>query len=377
MAKGVSSRRSLSPRVKSDRESLREVLQEAVPRINAAKRPVFIIGNEVHRRFGVRKPVQQLIEKSKIPFVTLMQSKSVLSEAHPLFIGVYEGRMGREDVRNYVEKSDCLILLGAELTDFNLGVYTAKIHTKFSIFSAQERTSIAHHHFRDVLLEDFVGGLIKAPLKKRALPSIPRPESDVTFAPVADKKITVKRLFECVNAMIEDHHIIIADPGDALFAGCDLFLHDRIEFMSCAYYASLGFAVPAAIGAQCADPQLRPLVLVGDGAFQMTGTELSTAVRFGLNPIVIVLNNRGYGTERPMADGIFNDILNWKYNEIPFLFGVGRGFSIYTEQDLLQALAKASRLKEFCILDVHLGQFDFSPALQRLTTELSRRMKAA
>ena len=58
----------------------------------------------------------------------------------------------------------------------------------------------------------------------------------------------------------------------------------------------MGFAVPASIGAQLANPRRRPLVLVGDGAFQMTGLELGTAVRYHLNPVVLVLNNAGYGS---------------------------------------------------------------------------------
>ena len=92
------------------------------------------------------------------------------------------------------------------------------------------------------------------------------------------------------------------DVGDALFGAADLFIRHRTDFGP-AYYASMGFAVPASVGAQLANPELRPLVLVGDGAFQMTGLELSTVARYGLNPVVIVLNNFGYGTERPMQDG--------------------------------------------------------------------------
>jgi TPP-dependent 2-oxoacid decarboxylase len=79
--------------------------------------------------------------------------------------------------------------------------------------------------------------------------------------------------------------------------------------------------VPAAIGLQLANPQLRPLVLVGDGAFQMTGLELSTVARFGLNPIVIVLNNGGYVTERFILDGPFNDITPWNDYRLPEVLG--------------------------------------------------------
>src|SRR5258708_37011719 len=122
--------------------------------------------------------------------------------------------------------------------------------------------------------------------------------------------LTVKGLFARLNSFLTDEAVVVADVGDALFGASDLHIHDRTEFLGPAYYASMGFAVPAGIGAQVANPQRRPLVLVGDGAFQMTGMELSTAVRYKLNPIVMVLNNASYGTERQMQDGPYTDVVH-------------------------------------------------------------------
>src|SRR4029453_5457269 len=113
------------------------------------------------------------------------------------------------------------------------------------------------------------------------------------FRQTAYKKITVKHLFERLNFSITKNTIIIADVGDSLFGALDLTTHGHTEFLSPAYYLSMGFAIPAAIGAQFANPKLRPIVIVGDGAFQMTGMEISTITRFSLNPIIIVLNNKG------------------------------------------------------------------------------------
>ena len=103
--------------------------------------------------------------------------------------------------------------------------------------------------------------------------------------------------------MLDDRMVVIADIGDSLFGAADLSMSRRTEFISPAYYTSMGFAVPAAVGAGMANPGLRPLVIVGDGAFQMTGMELSTIARHGLNPIVVVLNNHGYTTERFLLEG--------------------------------------------------------------------------
>src|SRR6185436_2146758 len=105
-------------------------------------------------------------------------------------------------------------------------------------------------------------------------------------------------------------------------------------FIGPAYYLSMGFAVPASIGVETAKPTLRPFVLVGDGAFQMTGTELSTSVRLGLRPIVLVLNNEGYGTMRKIRDGKFNVISQWDYGKICDLVGGGESSVATTKGEL-------------------------------------------
>ncbi|MBM3841509.1 MAG: hypothetical protein FJ398_26900 [Verrucomicrobia bacterium] len=189
------------------------------------------------------------------------------------------------------------------------------------------------------------------------------------------KRITVKRLFERLNSFLKDDTVVVADVGDALFGAADLFIHQRTEFLGPAYYTSMGFGVPAGIGAQLGNPKLRPVVLVGDGAFQMTGMELATVIRYQLNPIVIVLNNAGYGTERHMQDGPYNDVLPWNYHRLPDVLGAGHGFAVNTESDLECALALAERERDhFCLLDVHLEPMDRSPALQRLASRLAERI---
>ena len=108
----------------------------------------------------------------------------------------------------------------------------------------------------------------------------------------------------------------------------------------------------------------------------MTGMELATAARFGLNPIVIVLNNAGYGTERPMRDGSFNNIPGGNYARLPDFLGAGRGYNIHTEAEFDEALISARQHTDnFCILDVHLDPFDMSPALKRLTENLAKRVQ--
>src|SRR5438132_5642565 len=219
-------------------------------------------------------------------------------------------------------------------------------------------------------------GLLKARLQRRAPAKIPRPQSLAACRPARGKdKVTVKRLFQRLNAFLTEKTVVVVDVGDALSGAADLFIHHRTEFLGPAYYASMGFAVPAGIGAPLANPQLRPLVLVGDGAFQMTGMELATAARYGLNPIVVVLNNRGYGTERHIHDGPYNDLAVWNYHRLPEVFGAGQAFVVETEKELEKALVLARQHTEsVCLLEVKLDPLDRSPALERLAKRLAQRL---
>jgi TPP-dependent 2-oxoacid decarboxylase len=371
---GVGSHRPKAQHETSDPLALREAITEATRMLNAAKRPVILADVEVHR-FGLQNLLLKLARRTNIPVAATILGKSVIAENHSFYLGVYEGAMGREDVRRYVEGSDCVLMLGFFMTDINLGVFTARLDLARAIVATSEKLSICYHNFEGVRLKDFMAGLLRAPWRRRALGRIPRPQPPAPFAPVRGKPVTVRRLFQRLNAFLDKHTVVVADVGDSLFGAVDLFIRERTEFLGPAYYASMGFAVPAGIGAQLANPKLRPLVLVGDGAFQMTGMELSTAARYGLNPIVVVLNNHGYGTERHIHEGPYNDLYAWNFHRIPEVLGAGRGFKVRTEAELDTALHAAKQHeKSFCLLDVQLGRLDRSPALQRLGERLGKRV---
>jgi len=363
--------RDLPPET-SDSEALATAVEEAVERISEATHPVILAGEEMHR-FRLQGPLMQLVERTGIPIAATIMGKSVFPESHPAYIGVYEGAMGRDEVRDYVEQSDCVILLGAMMTDISLGIYTANIKRRDSIYAAKDRVSVGLHAYDDVRMEDFITSLAALPWEKRAVAPYRHPVHPGPFK-ARDAKMTVEALFRQINAFVEDDMIVIADPGDALFGASDLFIEDGAHFLAPAYYCSLGFAVPAALGVKAAAPHLRPLVLVGDGAFQMTGMEIATLARFGMNPIIILLDNNGYGTERPMADGAFNDVLRWDYTEIPRVIGSGLGIKVTTEKEMEAALVKAREHNSWSMIQVMLARDDHSPALKRLTAKLAEKV---
>jgi indolepyruvate decarboxylase len=374
-AKQLTPHRTPGGLMPSDPETLREALDEAATMIGRARRPMILADVEIHR-FGLEDDLLALAEEAGLPIATTILGKSVINESHPLFVGLYEGAMGREEVTKYVEDSDCLLMLGCFLTDINLGIFTANLDPAKCIDATSEDLRIRHHHYRDVRLDDFLRGLRDYRLKVSRAPMPTRPSAADPWTVQPAAPITSARLFGRLNRMLDDRTVVIADIGDALFGASDLVMTRRTEFIGPAYYTSMGFALPAAVGAGMAKPELRPLVIVGDGAFQMTGMEVSTIARYGLNPIVLVLNNQGYMTERFLLEGSFNDVHVWAYHKIPEVLGSGLGLEVHNEGELEVALERAlANTSSFSLLNVHLGRLDKSPALERLANRLSLRVR--
>ncbi|CAE7226149.1 ipdC [Symbiodinium pilosum] len=331
------------PNPQSDPEALEEAAEETAARIRAAKQPVLLLGVEIHR-FGLQDLALRLAESAGIPIAATMLGKGVVAETHPLYMGLYEGALGQAEVTKYVEGSDCVLMLGTFMTDINLGIYTANLSLGDCIYATSEELRVRRHHYHDVRLEDFLKRLVdKAPRPTQTPPPAPTESSEREFTLQPDEPLSVTRLIERLDEQLAGDTVVIADIGDSLFASTELTTHGSTEFISPAYYTSMGFATPATLGACVARPEARVVALVGDGAFQMTGAEFSSLARRGAKAVVIVLDNGGYHTERLLHPGDyrFNDIQPWSYSKLPELVGGGKGYEVRTEGEFDAALRAA------------------------------------
>ena len=306
----ATSRPSFAPD-KSDPAALSEAVAEVQDMLGMVERPVLLVGAEVHR-FHMQDELAQFIERANIPVASTLLGKSVIREDHPLFVGVYGGLIGHNEVQHFVNEADCLVMLGSILTDLeDLDPHSSVMRAGRTVHATADAVTIKHHRYEGVYFEDFVRAVIAAPMPRFPARPLRTFEGALPEEPNVQAPASLRGLFSHLETLLDEKTLVIADIGESLFAGADLRVRRRSEFMSPAYYTTMGFAVPAAVGAGFADPALRPVVLVGDGAFQMTGTELSTCVRYGQTPIIIILNNRGYSTEREILDGPFNDVHEW------------------------------------------------------------------
>jgi TPP-dependent 2-oxoacid decarboxylase len=360
----------------TNREALQEAVAEAVELLVRATRPVILAGVEFHR-FELEDELLKLLETTGYPIATTMLGKSCISEMHPQFIGNYVGGLSREYVRERIETADCILCLGAIMSDMNLGGFTAKLDDRKLINANSEKVKIKHHFYQPVYLGDFIDGLIEK-LDRKASETLdikPRYHSLLQpFTPEPDRKLTNIRFYERINHFLEDESIVIADTGDAIVATMDLLMREKTNFIGQAFYLSIGYSIPACLGAAMAEPHRRPIVFVGDGAFQMTVQELSTIIRHKLNPIIFLINNDGYTIERVIQDGPYNDLQPWKYHQIPQIFGESWSWDVSTEGELEVVLSKAKANTEcLSFIEIHLDRFDCSQGLIRLGQALKSK----
>ncbi len=338
--------------------------------LGKAQRPLAWLGREV-QALGCKAPMLAFLESNQLPFATTLLGKAIISEHHPLFIGLYQGALSCPSIRQFVEDSDAILVAGVILSDTNTGFHSDCLAKVPHAVITADLIRINGREYSPSLFKALMNSLPDIKISAKRVPvalSAIQP-----FTPEPSKAITTQRMFQAIQGYMADC-IVVADVGDCLFGSSELIL-DENAYIASGYFAALGSGMPMAIGAQLAEPARRTIAIVGDGGFQMSALELSTAVRYNLPIIVILLNNHGYGTERPLLEGDYNDLLDWRYTVFPQLFEQGRARRAASETELYESLQEAFAYKKgFYLLEVELGKMDFSAPLQRFCAVMKQRV---
>jgi indolepyruvate decarboxylase len=162
---------------------------------------------------------------------------------------------------------------------------------------------------------------------------------------------------------------IASDMGDCLFTAMEI---EPTPLVAPGYYATMGYGVPAGLGIQAATGE-RPLILVGDGAFQMTGWELGNCRRYGWDPIVLVFNNASWEMLRAFQpESSFNTLDRWDFAGMAVGMG-GDGVRVDTRAELRKALdAAVARRGRFQLIDITLPRGALSNTLSRFVNGVRR-----
>lgn len=357
---------------RADRDALAACADELLARLRGAKDPVMMVGVEV-RRYGLEAQVAELARRLGVPVVTSFMGRGLLAGAECDLRGTYLGLAGDAGLTELVEQSDALLLLGVIVSDTNFAVSARRIDLRHTIQALGGQVVLGHHVYPRITLAELVGCLLErlparrgAATPKRGTPCVePAPE------PGVDRPVQPADIAAAVNRLMARHGQlpIASDVGDCLFTAMQV---EPTALLAPGYYAGMGYGVPAGLGIQASTGR-RPLVLVGDGAFQMTGWELGNARRLGLDPIVLVFNNASWQMLRAFAPGAhFNELGSWDFASMAAGMG-GEGQVVHTIVELEQALARAhATCGRFQLIDIRLDAGAMSPTLSRFVGAVRR-----
>lgn len=354
-----------------DKSGLDEALDEIAARIKRSRNVLVLAGQEAER-FGEMDKLTRLVEKLNLPVATSLIGKSVIPEQHPNFIGNYMGRISEKRVRDAVDNADCILALGISFSDMDTGGFSDVIAPGRMVQATGTMVQVSHHLYPTLSLMDVIDGLLaRTDIPRRA--SLPDSGPDEQ-PPPAGPHLTISGIFAALNEFLDKGHIVVADVGDTLFGATELRAG---LFIGAGYYASMGLAMPGAIGAQLARPDLRPVVLVGDGAFKMDGVEIATAVENGLNPIVVLVNNGTFATLKIMAgDHSYMNVRPWDYVGLARALGAD-GERTDTRAGFAEALARASACAGPYLIDAVIPADDVSAALRRIGEKFGANIRKA
>jgi indolepyruvate decarboxylase len=352
-----------------DKNAARACAEEILKHLKAAKEPCIMAGVEI-RRFGLEKKLAQLTSILGIPVVTSFMARGILADADAPLIGTYLGLAGVEEVRNAVEGSDGLLMLGVILCDTNFGVSKREIDMRASIHAFDREVRFMHHTYPNLSLATLIDAMldIAEPIgdaKKHPAPIYPKNLSRDEAA------IVPTDIARAVNDMFAKHGKmpISSDMGDCLFTAMDI---ENTALVAPGYYATMGPGVPGGLGIQATSGK-RPLIMVGDGAFQMTGWELGNCRQYGWNPIVLLFNNKSWEMLRTFQPGPdYHNLDDWGFAQMAAPMG-GIGTRCLTRKDLGDALDRAIKDTScFHLIEIMLERGEISTTLNRFVNAVKR-----
>jgi indolepyruvate decarboxylase len=358
---------SALPRRHADPDSLSECVDEILARLRAAKSAVIIVDVEV-RRYALEDRVAAFARKLGLPVVTTFMGRGLLSGATDVVSGTYLGAAGDAAITSLAEEADMLLLLGVILSDTNFALSGRRLDPRRIIWAIDRQVRIGHHNYPDLPIDELVDALLNraepTAVPTRDVPQ-PRPKTHYPRGLIADDSpVAPSDIAIAINDLFDRHGPMpmTADIGDCLFTAMEI---ETAELAAPGCYSGMGFGVPAGIGAAAATGR-RPLILVGDGAFQMTGWELGNCQRYGLDPIVVVFNNCSWEMLRVFQpESRFNNLDDWHFAAMAPGLG-GAGERVTTRRELAAALESAmGRRGIFSLIEVMLPRGVTSNTLAR------------
>ena len=297
---GEVSIRGYKPKVKGHIVQIKKVVEA----IQKAKKPLICAGGGVV--LGHAEPViQEFCEKYSIPVVTTMMGVGSMPKRHPLFFGML-GTNGKPYANRAVAESDLLIIVGARVNDRSIG----------ALSKLEQDRLIIHIDIDTAEIGKNIGPTIPLVGDARLIfESLMEYDIDVSFEEWVERLRNIKvncvdyRTFhegfinpclfvEHLTERMDEDAMYVADVGQNQLWSADNYVMKKGRFLTTGGFGTMGYSIPAAIGAKMAAPDRQVVAVCGDGSFQMSMNELATMLQNNIKVKIIIMKNMYLGLVR-------------------------------------------------------------------------------
>ncbi|MBD3886494.1 pyruvate decarboxylase [Phormidium tenue FACHB-886] len=360
----------LKRQVKSNPAALKAAVAAVAAKLNQAVKPALVAGVKL-RSFEAIDAFRKLADCSEYAVATMPNAKGMFPETHPQYIGCYWGQVSSPGCAEIIESCDAYLFAGPIFNDYTTVGWSSLINSEKQIEVQPDRVILSGQEYTQVDIQEFLAALaheiqpnhtaLKA-FKRIHEPSLP-PQALKNKAP-----LTTQAIREQVQSILTKHSALLVETGDSWFNGQKITLPEGCLYEFQMQYGSIGWAVGALLGyAIGLGQQKRAIALIGDGSFQLTAQEVSTMIRYELNPIIFLINNGGYTIEVEIHDGPYNTIKNWDYAGLVQVFdaGEGKGWScrVQTIGELTDAIRQAQAHPGLALIECVIDRDDCTKEL--------------
>ncbi len=350
---------------------------EHASRLLRGSRRISLLADFLAQRYGLQKTLREWVAKTPVAHATMLMGKGLFDEQQSGFVGTYSGIASAPQTREAIENADTIICIGTRFTDTITAGFTQHLAREKTIEIQPFAVRVGDHWFSGVPMDKALAALmtLSAPLAAEwATPQVVAPEAEEG----AEGELTQKNFWATVQGALRPGDIILADQGTAAFGIAALKLPSEASLIVQPLWGSIGFTLPAAYGAQTAAAERRVVLIVGDGAAQLTIQEMGSMLRDKQKPLILLLNNEGYTVERAIhgPEQRYNDIALWDWQRLPEAFApdvASRCRRVTQTSELREAMTESITSDTLTLVEVMLPKMDIPDFLRAVTQALEER----
>ena len=355
-----------------------EAFRTDLAEVLAGKQTTVLADLLVHR-MGAQANLTELLAATGLPYATLMWGKTLVDESKPAFAGIYAGVVSSARTKDAVEQAEALICAGVTFTDTTTAGFSQNLPEN-TVFLGAQTAKIGRKTYAPLTLDAALDLVREVALEVGAAPKELLPWEEETHEDIdMDAPLTQDVLWSLLSRELSPGNIVVADQGTSFFGMASRRFPENSMFIGQPLWGSIGYTLPAMLGASVADRGARGVLLIGDGSAQLTFQEIGTMLEQKTNPVVVLINNDGYTVERAIHGPTqpYNDIRRYNWQLIPAALGATEDdvlmLRVTTAAELLEATALTQTTRDKLVfLEVMMDKDDVPALLADVAAALTR-----